>query len=109
MMNGPGSEPPPRNRFGIATAFMPSRRRSLAAPGKPSIPRFKVYYLPQRRVRFKPRPLDFLEGDLPNATAYGGTEDIYNSLWNPRIGAVCLASAKTDSFHIVLLSQQFRP
>ncbi|EJK68379.1 hypothetical protein THAOC_10445 [Thalassiosira oceanica] len=39
--NGPGSEQPPRNRFGIATAFMPSRRWSLAAPGKPSFPRFK--------------------------------------------------------------------
>ncbi|EJK50054.1 hypothetical protein THAOC_31015, partial [Thalassiosira oceanica] len=36
--NGPGSEPPPRNRIGIATAFVPSRRRSPAAPGKPSFP-----------------------------------------------------------------------
>ncbi|EJK67567.1 hypothetical protein THAOC_11380, partial [Thalassiosira oceanica] len=56
--NGPGSEPPPRNRIGIATAFVPSRRRSPAAVGKPSFPRFKVYYLPRRRVRFEPRPLD---------------------------------------------------
>ncbi|EJK56546.1 hypothetical protein THAOC_23546 [Thalassiosira oceanica] len=59
--NGPGSEPPPRNCIGIVTAFMPSlpsRRRSPAAVGKPSFPRFKVYYLPRRRVRFEPRPLD---------------------------------------------------
>ncbi|EJK57742.1 hypothetical protein THAOC_22183, partial [Thalassiosira oceanica] len=30
--NGPGSEPPPRDRTGIATAFVPSRRWSPAAP-----------------------------------------------------------------------------
>ncbi|EJK55360.1 hypothetical protein THAOC_24913 [Thalassiosira oceanica] len=39
--NGPGSEPPPRNRIGIATAFVPSHRRSPSAPGKPSFPYFK--------------------------------------------------------------------
>ncbi|EJK76140.1 hypothetical protein THAOC_02114 [Thalassiosira oceanica] len=44
--NGPGLEPPPRNRIGIATAFMPSRRRSPTAPGKPSFPYFKADYLP---------------------------------------------------------------
>ncbi|EJK77110.1 hypothetical protein THAOC_01080 [Thalassiosira oceanica] len=31
--NGPGLEPPPRNRIGIATAFVPSRRRSPAVSG----------------------------------------------------------------------------
>ncbi|EJK61073.1 hypothetical protein THAOC_18493 [Thalassiosira oceanica] len=57
--NGPGSEPPPRNRIGIATAFMPSRRRSPAAPGKPSFPYFKADYLPRRRVRFEPSQRSF--------------------------------------------------
>ncbi|EJK75445.1 hypothetical protein THAOC_02830, partial [Thalassiosira oceanica] len=50
--NGPGLEPPPRNRIGIATAFMPSRRRSPAAVGKPSFPYFKADYLPRRREQF---------------------------------------------------------
>ncbi|EJK58799.1 hypothetical protein THAOC_21044 [Thalassiosira oceanica] len=50
--NGPGSEPPPRNRIGIATAFVPSHRRSPSAPGKPSFPYFKADYLPRRREQF---------------------------------------------------------
>ena len=50
--NGPGSEPPPRNRIGIVTAFVPSRRRPPAAPGKPSFPYFKADYLPRRREQF---------------------------------------------------------
>ncbi|EJK77227.1 hypothetical protein THAOC_00953, partial [Thalassiosira oceanica] len=50
--NGPGSEPPPRNRIGIAMAFMPSRRRSPAAHGKQSFPYFKADYLPRRREQF---------------------------------------------------------
>ena len=37
---------------------MPSRRRPPAAVGKPIFPRFKVYYLPRRRVLAEPRPLD---------------------------------------------------
>ncbi|EJK53970.1 hypothetical protein THAOC_26491, partial [Thalassiosira oceanica] len=45
--NGPGLEPPPRNRIGIVTAFMPCRRRSPAAPGKPIFPYFKADYLPR--------------------------------------------------------------
>ncbi|EJK59861.1 hypothetical protein THAOC_19867, partial [Thalassiosira oceanica] len=65
---GPGSEPPPHDRLRYVSTFMPSRRRPPAAVGKPSFPRFKVYYLPRRRVRFEPRPLDFRERDLPNAT-----------------------------------------
>ncbi|EJK45372.1 hypothetical protein THAOC_36016 [Thalassiosira oceanica] len=73
--NWPGSEPPPRNRIGIATAFVPSRRRSPAAVGKPSFPRFKVYYLPRRRVRFEPRPLDLRHRLLHDARAYGRSED----------------------------------
>ncbi|EJK52567.1 hypothetical protein THAOC_28143, partial [Thalassiosira oceanica] len=68
---GPGSEPPPHDRLRYVSTFMPSRRRPPAAVGKPSFPRFKVYYLLRRRVRFEPRPLDFRERDLPNATAYG--------------------------------------
>ena len=103
--NGPGSEPPPRNRFGIATAFMPSRRRSLAAPGKPSIPRSKVYYLPRRRVRFEPRPLDFPGGYLHDATAYGGSEGICTNLRNPGKKAVPLAPASPYSFGIALKSK----
>ncbi|EJK77565.1 hypothetical protein THAOC_00595, partial [Thalassiosira oceanica] len=50
--NGPGSEPPPRNRIGIAMALMPSRRRSPAARGKQSFPYFKADYLPRRREQF---------------------------------------------------------
>ncbi|EJK61109.1 hypothetical protein THAOC_18452, partial [Thalassiosira oceanica] len=65
---GPGSEPSPHDRLRYVSTFMPSRRRPPAAVGKPSFPRFKVYYLLRRRVRFEPRPLDFRERDLPNAT-----------------------------------------
>ncbi|EJK61557.1 hypothetical protein THAOC_17934, partial [Thalassiosira oceanica] len=46
---GPGSEPPPRNRIGIVTAFVPSSRQSPAAPRKPSFSYFIADYLPQRR------------------------------------------------------------
>ncbi|EJK55340.1 hypothetical protein THAOC_24936 [Thalassiosira oceanica] len=91
--NGPGSEPLPRNHLRYDETLMPSRRGSLAAVGKPCFPRFKVYYLPRRRVRFEPRPLDLRERDLPNATAYGGSDGIYNNLRNPRNDAICLASA----------------
>ncbi|EJK50318.1 hypothetical protein THAOC_30733 [Thalassiosira oceanica] len=38
--NGPGSEPPPRNRLRYVETFMPSRRGSPAAVGKPCFPRF---------------------------------------------------------------------
>ncbi|EJK48348.1 hypothetical protein THAOC_32865 [Thalassiosira oceanica] len=72
--NGPGSEPPPHDRLRYVSAFMPSRRRSPAAVGKPSFPRFKVYYLPRRRVRFEPRPLDLRRRLLHDATAYWGSE-----------------------------------
>ncbi|EJK55109.1 hypothetical protein THAOC_25195 [Thalassiosira oceanica] len=78
---------------------MPSRRRPPAAVGKPSFPRFKVYYLLRRRVRFEPRPLDFRERDLPNATAYGGSEGIYNNLRNPRNDAIRLAPASPAKQH----------
>ncbi|EJK71113.1 hypothetical protein THAOC_07478 [Thalassiosira oceanica] len=56
---GPGSEPPPHDRKRYVSTFMLSRRRPPAAVGKPSFPRFKVYYLPRRRVLAEPRPLDF--------------------------------------------------
>ncbi|EJK69059.1 hypothetical protein THAOC_09722, partial [Thalassiosira oceanica] len=52
--NGRRYEPPPRDRIGLVTAFMPSRRRLPAAPGKPSFPYFKVYYLPRRCVLAEP-------------------------------------------------------
>ncbi|EJK61654.1 hypothetical protein THAOC_17816, partial [Thalassiosira oceanica] len=79
--------------------FMPSRRRSPAAVGKLSFPRFKVYYLPRRRVRFEPRLLDFRKRDLPNATAYGGSDGIYNNLRNSRNDAIRLAPASPAKQH----------
>ena len=103
--NEPGSEPPPHDRFHYVSTFTPSRRRSQAAVGKPSFPRFKVYYLLRRRVRFEPRPLDFRERDLPNATAYGGSEGIYNNLRNPRNDAIRLAPASPYSFGVALRSK----
>ena len=45
--NGPGSEPPPQDRGALVSTFMTSRRRSPAAPGKPSITYFKADYLPR--------------------------------------------------------------
>ncbi|EJK77802.1 hypothetical protein THAOC_00342 [Thalassiosira oceanica] len=50
--NGRRYKPQPRDRIGIATAFVPSRRWSPAAPGKPSFPYFKADYLPRRREQF---------------------------------------------------------
>ncbi|EJK46008.1 hypothetical protein THAOC_35350 [Thalassiosira oceanica] len=52
--NGRRYEPPPQDRIGLATAVVPSRRRPPAAPGKPSFPYFKVYYLPRRCVLAEP-------------------------------------------------------
>ncbi|EJK51901.1 hypothetical protein THAOC_28884 [Thalassiosira oceanica] len=103
--NGPGSEPPPHDRKRYVSTFITSRRRSPAAVGKPSFPRLKVYYLLRRRVRFEPRPLDFRERDLPNATAYGGTEGICNNLRKPRNDAVPLAPASPYSFGVALRSK----
>ena len=100
MMNGPGSELPPHDRKRYVSTFITSRRRSPAAVGKPIFPRFKVYYLPRRRVRFEPRPLDFVEGYLHDATAYGGSEGICTNLRKPRIGASTLALASPDSFDV---------
>ncbi|EJK48996.1 hypothetical protein THAOC_32165, partial [Thalassiosira oceanica] len=51
--NGPGSEPPPHDHKRYVSTFITSRRRSPAAVGKPSFPRFKVYYLPRRRVQVR--------------------------------------------------------
>ncbi|EJK55511.1 hypothetical protein THAOC_24755 [Thalassiosira oceanica] len=73
--NEPGSEPPPHDRFRYVSTFTPSRRRSQAAVGKPSFPRFKVYYLPRRCVRFEPRPLDFPDLLLHDKRTYGRSED----------------------------------
>ena len=43
---GPGSEPPPHNRFRCVSTFVTSRRRPPAAVGKPSFACFPVDYLP---------------------------------------------------------------
>ena len=103
--NGPGLEPPLHDQKHYVSTFMLSRRRPPAAVGKPIFPRFKVYYLPRRRVRFEPRPLDLRERDLPNATAYGGTEGICNNLRNPRNDAIRLAPASPYSFGVALRSK----
>ena len=103
--NGPRSKPPPHDRKRYVSTFITSRRRSPAAVGKPIFPRFKVYYLPRRRVRFEPRPLDFPEGYLHDATAYGGSEGICTNLRNPGKKAVPLASASPYSFGIALTSK----
>ncbi|EJK77659.1 hypothetical protein THAOC_00491 [Thalassiosira oceanica] len=84
--NGPGSEPLPRNRIGIATAFVPSRRRSPAAAGKPSFPHFKVYYLPRQRVQVRAKTTDLRHQLLHDATPYERSEDICTNLQKPRIG-----------------------
>ncbi|EJK52037.1 hypothetical protein THAOC_28737 [Thalassiosira oceanica] len=71
-----------------------------AAVGKPSFAYFPVdYHLPHADLR---------GGDLPDATPpYERSEDIGPNRRKPRIGAVRLASAKTDPFIIILPSQQF--
>ena len=99
--NGPGLEPPPHDRFHYVLAFVMSRRRPPAAVGKPSFACFPVDYLPHDVWR-PDEPTDLLEGDLPDATSYKRSKDIGPNRRNLRIGAVRLASAKTDSFHIVL-------
>ncbi|EJK68627.1 hypothetical protein THAOC_10174 [Thalassiosira oceanica] len=93
--NGPGSEPPPHDHKRYVSTFITGRRRSPAAVGKPSFPRFKVYYLPRRSVQVRAETvgLALREGDLHDATAYGGTEGICNNLRNPRNDAIRLASA----------------
>ncbi|EJK77133.1 hypothetical protein THAOC_01054, partial [Thalassiosira oceanica] len=40
--NGRKYEPPPPDRIGLVSSFMPSRRRLPAAPGKPSFPYLKA-------------------------------------------------------------------
>ncbi|EJK55829.1 hypothetical protein THAOC_24390 [Thalassiosira oceanica] len=87
---------------------MPSRRRPPAAVGKPSFAYFPVDYLPHDVWR-PDEPTDLRDGDLPDATPYERSEDIGPNCRKPRIGAVYLALAKTDSFNIVLPSQQFWP
>ncbi|EJK55369.1 hypothetical protein THAOC_24904 [Thalassiosira oceanica] len=54
-------------------------------------------------------PTDLREGDLPDATSPERSEHHGPKRWNRKIGAVYPASAKTDSFNIVLPSQQFWP
>ncbi|EJK53639.1 hypothetical protein THAOC_26877 [Thalassiosira oceanica] len=106
--NGPGSEPPPHGRFRYVSKFVTSRRRPPAAVGKPSFTYFPVDCLPHDVLR-PDEPTDLREGDLPDATSYERSEDIGPKRRKQRIGAVYPASAKTDSFNIVLPSQQFWP
>ncbi|EJK66912.1 hypothetical protein THAOC_12117, partial [Thalassiosira oceanica] len=106
--NGPGSEPPPHDRFRYVSTFVTSRRRPPAAVGKPSFTYFPVDCLPDDVWR-PDEPTDLRDGDLPDATPYERSEDHGPNRRKPRIGAVHLASAKTDSFNIVLPSQQFWP
>ncbi|EJK64921.1 hypothetical protein THAOC_14290, partial [Thalassiosira oceanica] len=106
--NGPGSEPPPHGRFRYVSTFVTSRRRPPAAVGKPSFTYFPVDCLPHDVLR-PDEPTDLREGDLPDATSYERSEDIGPKRRKQRIGAVYPASAKTDSFNIVLPSQQFWP
>ncbi|EJK56856.1 hypothetical protein THAOC_23171, partial [Thalassiosira oceanica] len=106
--NGPGSEPPPHGRFRYVSTFVMSRRRPPAAVGKPSFTYFPVDCLPHDVLR-PDEPTDLREGDLPDATSYERSEDIGLNRRKPRIGAVYPALAKTDSFNIVLPSQQFWP
>ena len=103
--NEPGSEPPPHDRFRYVSTFTPSRRRSQAAVGKPIFPRFKVYYLPRRRVRFEPRPLDLRHRLLHDARAYGRSEDHGWNKRNHRNRAVPLAPASPYSFGVALRSK----
>ncbi|EJK68388.1 hypothetical protein THAOC_10438 [Thalassiosira oceanica] len=107
--NGPGSEPPPHGRcFRYVSTFVTSRRRPPAAVGKPSFTYFPVDCLPHDVLR-PDEPTDLREGDLPDATSPERSEHHGPKRWNRKIGAVYPASAKTDSFNIVLPSQQFWP
>ncbi|EJK60200.1 hypothetical protein THAOC_19494, partial [Thalassiosira oceanica] len=56
--NGPGSEPPPHDRFRYVSTFTTSRRWPPAALGKPSIPRFKgtIDRAKQHRAEAAPGP-----------------------------------------------------
>ena len=78
------------------------------AAGKPSFAYFPVDYLPDDVWR-PDEPTDLRDEDLPDATMYERSEDHGPHRRNPRDRAVRLASAKTDSFNIVLPSQQFWP
>ncbi|EJK68546.1 hypothetical protein THAOC_10261 [Thalassiosira oceanica] len=80
-------------------------RRSLRPAGGLRQPSESRAFLASRHVRFEPRPLDFRERDLPNATAYGGSEGIYNNLRNPRNDAIRLAPASPYSFGVALRSK----
>ncbi|EJK65761.1 hypothetical protein THAOC_13349 [Thalassiosira oceanica] len=108
--NGPGSEPPPHGRFRYVSTFVTSRRRPPAAVGKPSFAYFPVDYLPHDVLR-PDEPTDLREREISplHATSYERSEDIGPKRRKQRIGAVYPASAKTDSFNIVLPSQQFWP
>ena len=106
--NGPGSEPPPHNRFRYVSTFVTSRRRPPAAVGKPSFACFPVDYLPHDVWR-PDEPTNFRERDLLDATPYERSEDIGLTLRNPRNNAIRLASPEIDSFDIILLTKQFWP
>ncbi|EJK56565.1 hypothetical protein THAOC_23524 [Thalassiosira oceanica] len=103
--NWPGSEPPPHDRKRYVSTFITSRRWSPAAVGKLSFPRFKVYYLPRRCVRFEPRPLDLRHRLLHDARAYGRSEDHGWNKRNHRNRAFPLAPASPYSFGVALRSK----
>ncbi|EJK46361.1 hypothetical protein THAOC_34973 [Thalassiosira oceanica] len=109
--NRPGSEPPPHDRI----SYVMSRRSLRAAGGlrRPSesraLPTFlSTIYLMMMCAGLRSQPI-LRHGDLRDSMAYERSEGMGPNRRNPRIGAVYLASAKTDSFDIVLLSQQFWP
>ncbi|EJK51511.1 hypothetical protein THAOC_29311, partial [Thalassiosira oceanica] len=101
--NGPGSEPPPQDRIGFFMAVMPSRRRPPAAVRKPSFPYFKADYLPDDGVPAE-EANDLSTSNLRDSMAYERSEGLGTNCRNPGICAHQLASAKTDSFVIVLSS-----
>ncbi|EJK74463.1 hypothetical protein THAOC_03858 [Thalassiosira oceanica] len=78
---------------------------SLPAVGKPSFACFSVDYLPDDAC-LSSRANGLARTKSPQAASYERSEDTGTNRRNLRIGAVRLALVKTDSFHILLLSQQ---
>ena len=100
--NGPGSEPPPHDRFRYVQSSMPSRRRPPAAVGKPPFAYFSVDYLSDYVWR-PDEPLDLRDGFLHKATSYERSKDNVINHRNPRSCYIPSASAKIELFHIILL------
>ena len=85
--NGPGSEPPPQDRLRLVSAVTPSRRRSPAAVGKPSL---ACFYGPRatccRCAGPAKRPLAF---DRDYASKRRSTEDPKSMALTAGIGLLC--------------------